>query len=99
VYTALGSSIGDLSSPLAYSAVAVWCATAIIGAIAAHHGYRHWRGSRAGEREPDALEGSDSEGDPSNGGDVSGNGGDGDLAGQANSESGDANGGNDGADG
>jgi uncharacterized membrane protein YdjX (TVP38/TMEM64 family) len=99
VYTALGSSIGDLSSPLAYSAIAVWCATAIIGAIAAHHGYRHWRSSRAGEREPDAPAGSDSEGDPSNGGHISGNGGDGDLAGQANSESGDANGGNDGADG
>lgn len=43
VYTALGASIGDLSSPLAYSAVAVWCATAIIGAVAAHRGYRRWR--------------------------------------------------------
>jgi uncharacterized membrane protein YdjX (TVP38/TMEM64 family) len=49
VYTALGSSIGDLSSPLAYSAIAVWCATAIVGAFAAHHGYRHWRSSRAGK--------------------------------------------------
>ncbi|MBB5167752.1 TVP38/TMEM64 family protein [Mycobacterium sp. AZCC_0083] len=66
VYTALGSSIGDLSSPLAYSAIAVWCATAIVGAVAAHHGYRHWRSSRAGEREPDAAADSDSEGDPSN---------------------------------
>jgi len=49
VYTALGSSIGDLSSPLAYSAIAVWCASAVIGAFAAHHGYRHWRSSRTGE--------------------------------------------------
>jgi uncharacterized membrane protein YdjX (TVP38/TMEM64 family) len=49
VYTALGASIGDLSSPLAYSAVAVWCVTAIIGAVAAHRGYRQWRG-RAGRR-------------------------------------------------
>ena len=65
VYTALGSSIGDLSSPLAYSAIAVWCATAIVGAFAAHHGYRHWRRSRSGEREPDAAAGSDPEGDPS----------------------------------
>src|SRR6476660_2483166 len=53
VYTALGSSIGDLSSPLAYSAIAVWCASAIVGAFAAHHGYRHWRSTRAGEHEPD----------------------------------------------
>jgi uncharacterized membrane protein YdjX (TVP38/TMEM64 family) len=66
VYTALGSSIGDLSSPLAYSAIAVWCATAIVGAVAAHHGYRHWRSSRGGEREPDAPAESDSEGEPSN---------------------------------
>jgi uncharacterized membrane protein YdjX (TVP38/TMEM64 family) len=51
VYTALGASIGDLSSPLAYTAVAVWCVTAIIGAFATHRGYRKWRG-RAG-REPD----------------------------------------------
>lgn len=46
VYTALGASIGDLSSPLAYVAVAVWCATAIVGAFATHRGYRHWRGRR-----------------------------------------------------
>jgi uncharacterized membrane protein YdjX (TVP38/TMEM64 family) len=46
VYTALGASIGDLSSPLAYVAVAIWCVTAVIGAFAAHHGYRHWRGRR-----------------------------------------------------
>jgi uncharacterized membrane protein YdjX (TVP38/TMEM64 family) len=44
VYTALGASIGDLSSPLAYAAVAIWCATAIVGAFATHRGYRHWRG-------------------------------------------------------
>lgn len=44
VYTALGASISDLSSPLAYAAVAVWCATAVIGAFAAHRGYRGWRG-------------------------------------------------------
>ncbi len=44
VYTALGASIDDLSSPLAYAAVAVWCATAVVGAFAAHHGYRRWRG-------------------------------------------------------
>ena len=50
VYTALGASISDLSSPLAYAAIAVWCATAIIGAFAAHRGYRKWRG--AGGTEP-----------------------------------------------
>jgi uncharacterized membrane protein YdjX (TVP38/TMEM64 family) len=43
VYTALGASIGDLSAPLAYTAIAVWCVTAIIGAFAARHGYRRWR--------------------------------------------------------
>ena len=46
VYTALGASISDLSSPLAYAAVAVWCVTAIIGAFAAHRGYRSWRARR-----------------------------------------------------
>ena len=44
VYTALGASIGHLSSPLAYSAIAVWCVTAIVGAFAARRGYRKWRG-------------------------------------------------------
>jgi uncharacterized membrane protein YdjX (TVP38/TMEM64 family) len=44
VYTALGASIGDLSAPLAYAAIAVWCVTAIVGAFAARHGYRRWRG-------------------------------------------------------
>jgi len=46
-YTALGASIGDLSSPLAYAAVAVWCVTAVIGAFATHHGYRMWRARAA----------------------------------------------------
>jgi uncharacterized membrane protein YdjX (TVP38/TMEM64 family) len=40
VYTALGASIDDLSSPLAYVAVAVWCVTAIIGAFAARRLFR-----------------------------------------------------------
>jgi uncharacterized membrane protein YdjX (TVP38/TMEM64 family) len=43
VYTALGASISDLSSPLAYAAVAVWCGTAVIGAFATHQAYRRWR--------------------------------------------------------
>jgi uncharacterized membrane protein YdjX (TVP38/TMEM64 family) len=43
VYTSLGASISDLSSPLAYVAIAIWCITAIIGALAGHRGYRHWR--------------------------------------------------------
>lgn len=43
VYTALGASISDLSSPLAYAAIAVWCGMAVIGAFAAHRGYRSWR--------------------------------------------------------
>ena len=47
VYTALGASIGDLSAPLAYAAIAVWCVTAIIGVFAARHGYRRWRGHNA----------------------------------------------------
>ena len=50
VYTALGASIGDLSAPLAYTAIAVWCVTAVIGAFAAHRGYRAWRG-RSGPAE------------------------------------------------
>jgi uncharacterized membrane protein YdjX (TVP38/TMEM64 family) len=85
VYTALGSSIGDLSSPLAYSAIAVWCATAVIGAFAAHRGYRHWRG-HAGGREPDGGNGGNGgDGSPSGAG---GNGGNG------HSGSGTGNGGN-----
>jgi uncharacterized membrane protein YdjX (TVP38/TMEM64 family) len=43
VYTALGASIGELSSPLAYTAIVVWCASAIVGVFAARSGYRHWR--------------------------------------------------------
>lgn len=43
VYTALGASISDLNSPLAYAAIAVWCVMAIIGAFGAHRGYRSWR--------------------------------------------------------
>ena len=46
VYTALGASISDLSSPLAYSAIAVWCVTAVAGAFATHRFYRKWRGRR-----------------------------------------------------
>ncbi len=46
VYTALGASISDLNSSLAYAAVAVWCVTAVIGAFAAHRGYRGWRNTR-----------------------------------------------------
>jgi uncharacterized membrane protein YdjX (TVP38/TMEM64 family) len=51
VYTALGASVGDLSSPLVYVAIAVWCATAVIGAFAAHRGYRGWRASRTDQAE------------------------------------------------
>src|SRR5262249_37468104 len=54
VYTALGASIGDPSSPLAYTAVAVWCMTAIVGAFVTHRGYRKWR-ERA-RREPDPTQ-------------------------------------------
>lgn len=63
VYTALGASIGDLSSPLAYSAVAVWCVTAIIGVFATRRGYRKWR-LHAGRRGGDGLSGSDLESEP-----------------------------------
>lgn len=49
VYTALGASISNLSAPLAYTAIAVWCVTAVVGAFAAHRGYRKWRG---GNRPP-----------------------------------------------
>ncbi|BBZ10527.1 TVP38/TMEM64 family membrane protein [Mycobacterium branderi] len=49
VYTSLGASIADRSAPLAYAAIAVWCVTAVIGAFAAHRGYRKWRAhARAG---------------------------------------------------
>ena len=43
VYTSLGASVGRLSSPLAYAAIAVWCVSAIVGAFAARRGYRSWR--------------------------------------------------------
>lgn len=46
VYTALGASISDLHSPLAFAALVVWCITAVIGAFAAHRGYRSWRAGR-----------------------------------------------------
>jgi uncharacterized membrane protein YdjX (TVP38/TMEM64 family) len=55
VYTALGASIGNLSAPLAYTAIAVWCVTAVIGAFAAHRGWRHWRHSHRNEGERDAC--------------------------------------------
>jgi uncharacterized membrane protein YdjX (TVP38/TMEM64 family) len=51
VYTALGASISDLSGPLAYTAIGVWCVTAVIGAFVAHRGYRRWRKSGT-EAEP-----------------------------------------------
>lgn len=54
VYTALGASISDLSSPLAYVAIGVWCVTAIIGAFAARSGYRRWRG-RPGDRPDEGV--------------------------------------------
>jgi uncharacterized membrane protein YdjX (TVP38/TMEM64 family) len=53
VYTALGASIGNRSPLLAYAAIAVWCLTAIVGAFAAHRGFRHWRGH--GSSEPDSV--------------------------------------------
>lgn len=55
VYTALGASIGDLSSPLAYVAVAIWCVTAIIGAFATHRGYRHWRSHHHAQDRPGTV--------------------------------------------
>lgn len=48
VYTALGASIGEFSAPLAYSAIAVWCVTAVVGAFAAHRGWRSWRAGHPG---------------------------------------------------
>ncbi|GAT07572.1 TVP38/TMEM64 family protein [Mycolicibacterium novocastrense] len=52
VYTALGASISDLNSPLTYVAIAVWCATGIVGAFAAHRGVRSWRRARRADSEP-----------------------------------------------
>jgi uncharacterized membrane protein YdjX (TVP38/TMEM64 family) len=56
VYTALGASIGNRSPLLAYSAIAVWCVTAIVGAFAARSGFRKWRehGADDSEREAEA---------------------------------------------
>jgi uncharacterized membrane protein YdjX (TVP38/TMEM64 family) len=45
VYTALGASLGNKSPALAYTAIGVWCVTAVVGAFAARHGIRKWRGS------------------------------------------------------
>ncbi|WP_374022943.1 TVP38/TMEM64 family protein [Mycobacterium sp. HNNTM2301] len=60
VYTALGASLGNRSSPLAYAAVAVWCVTAIVGAFAARRGFQKWRaharGAPAGAGDDDAPE-------------------------------------------
>jgi uncharacterized membrane protein YdjX (TVP38/TMEM64 family) len=58
VYTALGASIGNLSSPLAFAALAVWCVTAIVGAYATYRGYRRWRG-RPGVGQPEGEAESD----------------------------------------
>ncbi len=52
VYTALGASIGNRSPALAYTSIGVWCVTAIVGAFAAHRGFRKWR--RHGSSEPDS---------------------------------------------
>ncbi len=46
-YTAAGAAIGEFSVPLAVAAVAVWCATAVVGAFAAHRGWRAWRSGRS----------------------------------------------------
>jgi uncharacterized membrane protein YdjX (TVP38/TMEM64 family) len=56
VYTALGASIGNRSPLLAYSAIAVWCVTAIVGAFAARTGFRKWRehGADDSDREAEA---------------------------------------------
>ncbi len=43
VYTALGSTVGEFSAPLLAAAIAVWCVTAVVGAFAAHRGWRKWR--------------------------------------------------------
>lgn len=53
VYTALGASLGKPSSPLMYSAIAVWCVTAIVGAFVTHRGWQKWRQRR---RDPDPTQ-------------------------------------------
>ncbi|OAN30121.1 TVP38/TMEM64 family protein [Mycolicibacterium iranicum] len=42
-YTALGSTVGEFSAPLLAAAIVVWCLTAVVGAFAAHRGWRRWR--------------------------------------------------------
>ncbi|MFE9578336.1 TVP38/TMEM64 family protein [Nocardia sp. NPDC006044] len=54
VYTALGASIGDLSAPLAYTAITIWCITAILGALAAHRTLQTWRHRKTPDPEPPA---------------------------------------------
>jgi len=49
VYTAVGSSISEFSAPLAITAIAIWCVTAVIGVVAAHRGLRSWRESRSAD--------------------------------------------------
>jgi len=44
VYTALGASLGNRSPVLASVAIGVWCVTAVVGAFAAHSGFRKLRG-------------------------------------------------------
>lgn len=56
VYTAVGAAIGDPSSPLMYTAIAVWCVTAVIGAVAARQGYRRWRATRRTPEHDDTEE-------------------------------------------
>jgi uncharacterized membrane protein YdjX (TVP38/TMEM64 family) len=60
VYTALGASIANRSSALAYSAIAVWCVTGIVGAFAARRGYQKWR-EHAGRGEDGGIADSDRE--------------------------------------
>jgi hypothetical protein len=48
---------------LAYAAIAVWCLTAIVGAFAAHRGFRHWRGHATGGSTEEGISDSDREAD------------------------------------
>ncbi|MBO0881003.1 MAG: TVP38/TMEM64 family protein [Mycobacterium sp.] len=52
VYTALGASIANRSSALAFSAIVVWSVTAIAGAFAARRGYRKWRKPAGNDADP-----------------------------------------------
>jgi len=56
VYTSLGASVGHLSSPLAYAAIAVWCVTAVVGAFAAWRGYHKWRRDASRGEDDDITE-------------------------------------------